>query len=374
MRRRRRPGCDIAMLSKDTPSGSPPAEEIRIAAVSLAGESPAAMAGRLAREIAALDAAVIKHDVFAPSGAMKEFLRAWTEAAPQNDCPMTWVDCAPCAAGNPPAAMSLWAVSGPEVQTIRTGDGRPAGRTYADGFARYCLLGGIGPSQAAASPHAQARETFQNMLAALRLAGMEMTNVFRTWFYIDRILEWYGLFNEARTAFFRETGVFDALVPASTGIGGGNPAGSALVASCMAAAPVADFSARAIPSPLQGPAQEYGSAFARAVEVASGGVRAVYVSGTASITPNGRTAFSGDAAAQTELTMRVVEAILQSRGMGFGDVSRAIVYVKNPSDARVWEKWTEARNLTDMPAIVTSNDICRPDLLFEIEVDASARG
>ena len=36
------------------------------------------------------------------------------------------------------------------------------------------------------------------------MAGMSFGNVMRTWFYLDRILEWYHEFNHVRTAFFRE--------------------------------------------------------------------------------------------------------------------------------------------------------------------------
>jgi hypothetical protein len=37
------------------------------------------------------------------------------------------------------------------------------------------------------------------------------------------MLQWYGEFNKVRTAFFKNHGVFDGVVPASKGIGGAMP-------------------------------------------------------------------------------------------------------------------------------------------------------
>ena len=44
----------------------------------------------------------------------------------------------------------------------------------------------------------------------------------------SRILDWYGDFNRTRDAFFSSRGIFDGLVPASTGMAGSNPQGTAL--------------------------------------------------------------------------------------------------------------------------------------------------
>jgi enamine deaminase RidA (YjgF/YER057c/UK114 family) len=106
--------------------------------------------------------------------------------------------------------------------------------------------------------------------------------------------------------------------------------------------------------------------------VEQAGVRKLFVSGTASIEPEGQSAHDGDAARQVELTMRVVHAILESRGMGWADVSRAIVYVKRAADAAVYDAYCAAAGLLPLPAAVVEADVCRPELLFEIEVDAIA--
>jgi enamine deaminase RidA (YjgF/YER057c/UK114 family) len=126
----------------------------------------------------------------------------------------------------------------------------------------------------------------------------------------------------------------------------------------------------AVPSPLQCPALEYGSSFSRAVEVAIPGQRRLYISGTASIHPDGRTAHVGDAEAQVALTMEVVAAILQSRGMDWTDTVRGIGYFKHMADAPLLDAWCAVRGLAGWPVIAAKNDICRDDLLFELELDA----
>ena len=69
--------------------------------------------------------------------------------------------------------------------------------------------------------------------------------------------------------------------------------------------------------------------------------------------------------------MEVVEAILRSRGMRWSDVSRAVVYLKNPADAPRFTEWCAVHDLR-LPALVVQADVCRDELLFEIELDAIA--
>jgi enamine deaminase RidA (YjgF/YER057c/UK114 family) len=160
-------------------------------------------------------------------------------------------------------------------------------------------------------------------------------------------------------------------MPASTGIGAGNCAGVAVVAEALAIkAKEQNIHIYEVPSPLQCPASDYKSSFSRAVEVVLPDHRRLYVSGTASIEPGGRTAHVGDVEKQIALTMDVVEAILASRQMGWSDVSRAIAYFKDIQDASLLDSYCSKKRLPLLPMAVAHGDICRDDLLFEIEVDA----
>ena len=224
------------------------------------------------------------------------------------------------------------------------------------------------PSNPSASRKEQTWDTFIKMERLLNIIGMNTHDVVRTWFHNDRILEWYDEFNEVRNRFFKERKVFDGLLPASTGIGGRNPSGSALVASAMAVHPLTkSFTVKELSSPLQCPATFYGSSFSRAVEIITPDLHRVLVSGTASIGEGGRTIHIDDAKSQVSFTLDVIKAILTTRGLNYNDVVRAIAYFKNSDDAHILE---EKCKKTNMPVIIAESDICRDDLLFEIEVDA----
>ncbi len=313
---------------------------------------------------------IARQDVFGVVGDLRSCHPPKSYRLNGAEWPVTWV-VEGNGDGNPVAGIQVHAVAGLPLQPVRVG-GRTLGTVFEDATARYCVLGGLQPGTATASRPDQARETFALIEAALAQAGMDFSRVLRTWFYLDNILDWYGEFNRVRNEFFRQRKVYDGLVPASTGIGGSNAAGTAVVADVLAIQPK-DPRVRLVPvgSPLQCPALEYGSAFSRAVELALPGQRRLFISGTASIAPDGATAHVGDVERQVALTMDVVAAILRSRGMDWPHVIRAIGYFKHAEDAPAFKRYCRAQGLAPMPLIIAKNDICRDDLLFEIEVDAA---
>ncbi len=301
------------------------------------------------------------------------FTAVHTEQPPQGaptpaDLPLTWVQEAGAAPGL--GGIHLRGVAGLPVQTVRL-RGRPVGTLVRGPHALECTLSGLLPPDLTAPPAVQARATFEALEEALAQAEMDFSHVVRTWLFLDDILSWYGDFNRVRTAFFTERGVFDRFVPASTGIGTGNPLGAALVAGAYAVRPLtAGVTVTALPSPLQCPALEYGSSFSRAAEVVLPHLRRVLVSGTASIAPGGETTHVGDLAAQVARTCEVVAAILQSRELGWGEVTRATAYVRGPEGAEAFERYRQGTELAELPVVVAQAVICRGDLLFELEVDA----
>jgi enamine deaminase RidA (YjgF/YER057c/UK114 family) len=100
--------------------------------------------------------------------------------------------------------------------------------------------------------------------------------------------------------------------------------------------------------------------------------RRLFISGTASIAPGGETVCDGDVRAQIEATMKVVEAMLDSRGMRYENVTRAIAYFKRAADAGQFTDWCKRHNQKSPPVVQVCCDICRDDLLFEIELEAFA--
>ena len=269
-----------------------------------------------------------------------------------------------------PPVYQRFVVEGAETRLIRR-QGYTAGVCYEDEHADYCLLTGVLPPDPGASREAQTTAVFEGIEAALKEADMTFAHVARTWLYMDRILDWYDSFNRSRDAFFLSRKVYDGVVPASTGIGSANLCGSAITACAIAVRPKrrGAVTVTALPSPLQCAALKYGSSFSRAIEIATPEYRTVMVSGTASIEPGGATAFAGDVAKQIGLTMDVAGAILRSRGMGWGDASRAVMYLKKAAFMEEWQAWLKTHGLENLPVITIEADVCRDDLLVEIEVD-----
>jgi enamine deaminase RidA (YjgF/YER057c/UK114 family) len=246
---------------------------------------------------------------------------------------------------------------------------------FEDAGAQHCLVGGVSPVAVTLPPAAQAQQAFSHLETALDMAGFTLADVVRTWFFNDNILGWYADFNRVRSAHYAGVKWRTGSLPASTGIGARNPTGAALVVGARAMRPAAG-GARAVEvgSPLQCPAPAYGSAFARAMELNLAGGRQLLISGTASIHPDGQTAWVGDAAKQVDLTMEVIGAILRSRAMGFSDVTRATAYYRDAADKRHFDRWLADHGLPALPAVHTHSVVCRDDLLFEVELDAATVG
>jgi enamine deaminase RidA (YjgF/YER057c/UK114 family) len=358
----------IAGLTSITlPRGS--YQEIFLTATPVAGETSPALFRRAAAALPQ-DARILSVEVLGIGDETGSNRQALEAALGGNEWPVTWLtDC-----GTPDqAGVHVWAAVGVDPQVLKL-DWRVLGVFYEDEYARYCRLGGVTPLALSASREDQAREVFRTLDQLLDSVGMEFSNVIRTWFYNHHILDWYAGFNRVRDAFFREKDLFGRLVPASTGIGGANPAGAALQAGLLALQRKSEaVRAFAVPSPLQCPALDYGRSFSRAAEFDMPDHRRLFVSGTASIEPGGKTAHVDDMDAQVRLTMQVVEAILESRGMTWADLAHVLVYVRNAEDAGAFQRFCEAERMAALPAIVSNNVVCRDDLLFEVEGIAIAR-
>ncbi len=348
-------------------------EEIFVTASREDHAAPEAMFARVAKTLERRGARPLSQEVF---GIPRDVvgLPALRASLGEPRWPVTWVEDGAENLGGI-GGTQVWAVAGCDVSAHECG-GDVVGCVFEDAFARYGVIGGMVPPDAEASPYDQAAAVFDRMQSTLHALDMDFRDVVRTWFYNRRILEWYGPFNQARTAFFNRLELFHAVVPASTGIGGCNPAGAALTAHAFAVRPKhAGVRAFAVPSPLQCPAIEYGSAFSRALEVATpDGARRLTVSGTASIAPEGATQYVGDIDAQIARTMEVVEAILQERGMEWSDVTRAIAYFKDGTQTPPFRRYCESQGLAQLPVLCVHQDVCRDDLLFEVEADSMKLG
>jgi enamine deaminase RidA (YjgF/YER057c/UK114 family) len=231
-----------------------------------------------------------------------------------------------------------------------------------------------------------------DMLAGQRL-GMEQ--VIRTWLYLGDIVgpegdtQRYKELNRARTDFFQNIcfgagrtapGHRGTVYPASTGIGTDN---HDVVMGCMALDAEPD---KVVLMPLENPQQtsafDYSAKyspespkFCRAMALTAGQCSTIFVSGTASITDS-ETRWIGDVERQTDQTLDNIEALISDRNFvehgwpGLGatleDLAFVRVYIKRQEDFAKTRAVCESR-LGELPTIYAVADVCRPELLVEIE-------
>lgn len=319
----------------------------------------------------ALRGATITHLlVFGSASASAPAIETMQRTLGRVDWPMTWVEGGACN-GGAVAGIQVSAFAGGPVQRIRL-DGRVVGSVFEEGGARHCLLGDLGPKQHALPAAGQTRQALERLAVALGQVGFSLADCVRTWFFLDEILSWYDEFNRARTEVYAGVRFRTGSLPASTGVGARNRFGAALTLAARAMRPLEPSAyAEETASPLQCPAPAYGSSFSRAMEIATSTRRQLLISGTASIAPGGETLWQNEVDQQVALTMRVVEAILHARGFSFHDLTRAVAYFKHRADARAFSAWCINHTLPSLPVIFAHCDVCRDDLLFELEVDAS---
>jgi enamine deaminase RidA (YjgF/YER057c/UK114 family) len=230
----------------------------------------------------------------------------------------------------------------------------------------------------AATVTAQAEQMFANVESALHASHMNWQNVARTWIYLDRLLDWYGEFNRVRSSFFASRGVTadrpGHAFPASTGVGC-RMGGAECCMDVLAVAAELDSSVQLRPlqrSVRQEPPARYGSAFSRGMSLRVEGRQTIFVSGTASIGPDGRTRHTDSVEAQINETMLNLAALPQTVGAGLSDITSATLFCKEAATLPLFESMVELLGVPRFPYVPVVADICRPDLAFEIEAVAVA--
>jgi len=332
------------------------------------GENLADLCRRIATRLRERAAVPLHLLIFGNATAASNGMDALEKSFGRVDFPVTWVEGADCG-DNFIAGIQLYAFTG-EVGRIFV-NGHVLGSVFTEGGARQCLVGGLMHSDKTLSPPEQTRQTLETLQAVLARGGFDLADTVRTWFFLENILAWYDEFNQARTKIYSGVKFRTGSLPASTGVGAKNPAGTALALAAWAFRPLEKSAcAQEMASPLQCPAPAYGSSFSRAMEISSENSRRIFISGTASIAPGGKTLWVDDTRKQVELTMDVVEAILRSRGLAFADLTRATAYFRHAADAGIFSEWLAANRLEQMPVVSAQCDVCRDDLLFELEAEA----
>ena len=333
------------------------------------GSSPQVWLADLGDFVGRTGATVVELDAFGDElliGGMREALAASALASFPASLLINDSNCSPLGGG-----LLVRAVLGVTVAPV-VSHGTTIGFRFEDENASYCYLGGLVAEDGDKDGADQTTQVMSTIKGALQAGGMVFRDVVRTWYYLDGILDWYDDFNRARTEFFKEHDVFSLRMPASTGIGIANAAGKLVLAKVHALRQKNDnCKVRVADSPLQCCAYAYGSAFSRGLELSSPEGRTLHISGTASIAHGGETDFVGDIDAQIRRTLEVVAAILHEAGMDWSDTVRGIAYFRDAKDMALWDAARAELNLPPTTELVVHADVCRDDLLFELELEAA---
>jgi enamine deaminase RidA (YjgF/YER057c/UK114 family) len=256
---------------------------------------------------------------------------------------------------------------------------------------------GITPGKSAAGTLQQSKEAFNLMKRVLDKENMDFSHIVRQWNYIENITgkimdkgkprQNYQVFNDIRSLYYGEVD-FKRGYPAATGIGmecGG------VVLEFIAADVSGDMMVIPIKNPAQVDAHQYsqevlvGNAiqadrqkstpkFERAKAIAKDDYYYVYISGTAAIRGQ-RTLGPTDVEQQTRFTIENIFSLIapdnlekhtlpvSSSSFPFSHIR---VYVKNESDVAAVKKICD-KHYEKVPSLYLVSDICRENLLVEIE-------
>ncbi|MDR1923054.1 MAG: hypothetical protein LBQ66_01670 [Planctomycetaceae bacterium] len=328
---------------------------------------------------------------------MKELLRQLvTEIFPEGLGALTIVPQAP--ANGSACGVEIWAIAGQNVSHRVFVPNHVV--TMQTESARWFFGGNFRAGNATVGAYSRAFDTFRRLGSQLRRCRMRLEQVLRMWIYQGHlllpdkktpagVLQRYQELNRARTDFFGNTkflrnylpeGFNSAAFPASTGIGADDV--DVVMSAISVDVEQGDFIAVPLENPNQTSAFSYGAnyspqspKFARGVAVSRKNWCQIFVSGTASIT-NSESRFDGDPASQTEQTLNNIATLIDGDNLakhgingfksGLDKLECVRVYVKYPKDFNLVQKICE-KHMENVPILYSVADVCRPELLVEIE-------
>lgn len=285
-------------------------------------------------------------------------------------------------------------------EVVLTGEDGVAYRQHADipyivvereGCKRL-FLGGVTGDVLHQSIRRQAHDVFARIRRVLEAECMPVSAIIRQWNYIEKITGYddaghqhYQDFNDARSLFYSDA-EWTAGYPAATGIG--TQWGGVMIDMDVLLCPDKTVQVAGVDNPLQVAAHAYSQQvlsgkttlqqrttpkFERAKAVWKKDHGFIYISGTAAI--RGEQSLEGvGIEKQTLATLENIEYLVSGENLRRTGVPvtkdtgliNFRVYVKH------WEDLEKARRVVEtrypsLPAIYTLTDVCRPELLIEIE-------
>jgi len=269
----------------------------------------------------------------------------------------------------------------------------------------FSLCSQVVPRTPGASVYDGATCAFGQVRSLLGRVGLRLEQVIRTWLYLGGIVDdegptqRYKQLNHARDDVYGDIRFLAGRLPegrgrcrsgpaypASTGIG---TEGRGIMISALALATErSDVAAVPLENPRQASAYDYAASysprspkFSRGMALTCGADAMIFISGTASITSS-ETQHAGDVVSQTHETLDNIEALISEENLGrhglpglgtsLDGLGLIRVYIKRREDYATIRSLCEAR-LGALPTTYTVADVCRPELLVEIEGIALSR-
>ena len=259
----------------------------------------------------------------------------------------------------------------------------------------FCLIGDETPEEHPTGAYRRSYSAFERMKRDLKNGHFDIGDIFRTWIYQGHIVlpegdtQRYKELNRARTDFFEGVTFLPhtypgpknrAIYPASTGIGMND---TDVVIGCFALQTQRpDVYTIPLENPQQTSAFNYEECyspqspkFARAMAVGCDQYCDIFVSGTASIVDSA-TVHPDDPEGQTNQTLDNIRALIAGGNLARHGIGGFDATLDNLVLARVYVKYPEHRDrilalcrtrLPHVPLVATYADVCRDDLLVEIE-------
>lgn len=264
------------------------------------------------------------------------------------------------------------------------------------------IAAGLGGKESIPGIAEQSRFAFKQMQQILQAEGLSPDTIVRQWNYVPQITvideengtrkQHYQVFNDIRTLAYKGS-EFTQGYPAATGIG--TNVGSVTIDFTAVSATDA-LNIYPLSNPRQIDAHRYSQEvligrsiaeipqkgspkFERAKVITAGAEGLIYISGTAAILGQ-KTEAAQNAGAQTQTTLENISMLISAGNLADNNIQVAQdphpsyirVYVKNKADIPAIKKVCQDF-LGDIPAIYVVADICREDLLVEIEGEAEIK-
>lgn len=219
--------------------------------------------------------------------------------------------------------------------------------------------------------HKQTVAIFEQFIARLdTMASTLLDNAVRTWVYVRDVDHNYaGVVTGRNEVFAREGLTKETHYIASTGIEArfGKINARVFMDTYSTGGLMAEQMEFLHADAYLGRRDDYGVCFERASAVAYRDRKHVFISGTASIGPDGEIIHRYDVLAQLKRALENVSGLLKSADAQMDDMVYWIVYIRDSGDARIVRDALIQELGPDVPVMLVSGAVCRQGWLIELE-------